>query len=366
MQKIAAIPLLLLGMLLSGCISLPPARSVTCDAAKRVPVRLSEDGQTMSATLDVLTYNIEGLPNRVRFGRPSALQKIGERLAALRSRGEAPDIVMFQEVFSRSARRAVLATGYPSIAPGPSARDPQPRSRKPSLPGRSNVRRGELGVKFASSGIVIASEFPIIERARQPFARGSCAGFDCLSNKGLVFARIIVPGVPLSIDLFNTHMNSARASRAPPRRHLVAHHKQSREAMRFVAAHADLRSATIFGGDFNMRGWEERFVEFAHQKRLTLVHRYCLGQPQACDVRMSWDGDEPWMDTQDLQLFRSGNDMKIRPIRVEAMFDGGEGGPKLSDHDGFRVLYELSWPADTINQASLMGRFAGSECVTAR
>jgi hypothetical protein len=52
------------------------------------------------------------------------------------------------------------------------------------------------------------------------------------------------------------------------------------------------------------------------------------------------------MDTQDLQLFRSGAFLKIRPIRVDSMFDGGETGPRLSDHDGFRVLYEISWPAE--------------------
>lgn len=168
-------------------------------------------------------------------------------------------------------------------------------------------------MKFASSGIVIASEFPIIERARQPFARGSCAGFDCLSNKGLAFARIIVPSMPMSIDLFNTHMNSTRASRVSPRRHLAAHRKQSREAMGFIAARADLRTPTIFGGDFKhapLRGAFRRIRPLeAADARSSL-----LSQPaRSCDVRLSWGGDEPWMDTQDLQLFRSGAVVKIRP-----------------------------------------------------
>jgi hypothetical protein len=44
---------------------------------------------------------------------------------------------------------------------------------------------------------------------RHHFARGSCAGFDCLSNKGLVFARIQVPGVPGTVDLFNTHIGGS-------------------------------------------------------------------------------------------------------------------------------------------------------------
>jgi endonuclease/exonuclease/phosphatase family metal-dependent hydrolase len=334
---------LLLGLALSACVSLPPDRTSSCHAAKRPPVRLSEDGRTASVTLDVLTYNIEGLPNRLRPGRPAALREIGMRLADLRSRNEAPDVVMFQEAFSRAARRAVLSSGYPSIASGPSARDPQPRPHSLALPGRPNPRRGELGLKFASSGVVIASEFPIVKRARQPFARGSCAGFDCVANKGLVSARIAVPGVPVPLDLFSTHMNSTRASRVPERRHLAAHRKQSQEAMGFVAAHGDPSTPTIFGGDFNMRGSPERFAEFARWKPLTLVHRYCLDQSQTCDIRMSWDGDEPWMDTQDLQLFRSSDVVTIRPIRIKAMFDGSENEPRLSDHDGLRVLYHISW-----------------------
>jgi hypothetical protein len=50
------------------------------------------------------------------------------------------------------------------------------------------------------------------------------------------------------------------------------------------------------------------------------------------------------MDTQDLQLFAPGTRVTVRPVRVEAMFDGSEGSPRLSDHDGFRVVYEISWP----------------------
>ena len=58
---------------------------------------------------------------------------------------------------------------------------------------------------------------------------------------------------------------------------------------------------------------------------------------------MSWDGDAPWMDTQDLQLFRAPRDTILVPVRVQAMFDGSKGDPKLSDHDGFLVTYRLTW-----------------------
>lgn len=51
-------------------------------------------------------------------------------------------------------------------------------------------------------------------------------------------------------------------------------------------------------------------------------------------------------DTQDLQFFRSGRHVQLRPLRLEAMFDGAPGGPKLSDHDGYRVVYELTWSVE--------------------
>ena len=68
------------------------------------------------------------------------------------------------------------------------------------------------------------------------------------------------------------------------------------------------------------------------------------------EIQMEHVGDAPWMDTQDLQFFWPGDRVSIRPIRVEAMFDGGPSGPELSDHDGFLVTYELSWPRDAARQ----------------
>ena len=92
-----------------------------------------------------------------------------------------------------------------------------------------------------------------------------------------------------------------------------------------------------------MRGSQARFETFRAFAPLELVHQRCMSAGSDCAVEMSWDGDEPWMDTQDLQLFAPGTQMALRPIRVSAMFDGAPGSPQLSDHDGFRVVYRLEW-----------------------
>jgi endonuclease/exonuclease/phosphatase family metal-dependent hydrolase len=294
-------------------------------------------------TLDVLTYNVEGVP--LRNGRKRELRAIGARLDALRRAGSAPDIVLFQEVFSGEAAAAVRSAGYPSLVTGPG------RRQRRSLPGRSDRsghkwRRGEWGLRLVGSGLAIASVYPISRSASEPFSRRACAGFDCLANKGALFASVRIPGAPEELEVFNTHMNAQRASRVSPRRHLPVHRAQVRELSDFMAEARAPGAPVILGGDFNMRGSEPRFDVFLASQPLELVHHYCRAETARCDVQVSWDGDAPWMDTQDLQLFQSGARMAIRPVRVQAMFDGRSESPALSDHDGFRVTYELSWPVE--------------------
>lgn len=336
----AAAPLMI--VLLTSCGTPPPSRVLSIDGTSRPAIKTSSDGLRHRAELSVLTYNIEGLGWPARTGRSKQLAQIGQTLRELRERDEAPDIVMFQEMFSGSAKKAVLASGYPAIETGPrrTTRTYQPTLDK--LPGKAKAKRGEFGLHLTGSGIAIASRYPIIHVERHAYGRRACAGLDCLANKGIMLARIAMPGLPAPIDLYNTHMNSRGASKAPAPRNLAAHDRQALAASRFIAETEDRDAPQILGGDFNMRHSEERWENFSHYHPLDLVHETCAASAAKCEVLMSWDGDEPWMDTQDLQFYASGAKVAIRPIRVEAMFDGTR-GERLSDHDGFLVTYELRW-----------------------
>lgn len=300
------------------------------------------EGAATRTTLDVLTYNVEGVPGR--RGRGALLAEIGRRLHALNQSGRAPDVVLFQEVFSKGAKTAVRQSGYPALTRGPSRKARRDLPRWGDRTGRK-WRKGEIGIRIVGSGLAIASAYPITVEQSQPFSRRACAGFDCLSNKGGLHVRIKVPGVPDQIDIVNTHMNAQGASGVRPSRHLPVHHAQALELSDFIAHARQPGNPLIVGGDFNMRGSERRFAFFETAQPLQLVHQFCLAPVNACDVRISLDGDAPWMDTQDLQMFTSGRRVTLRPLRVEAMFDGSDQSPKLSDHDGLRVLYELSWSA---------------------
>lgn len=293
-------------------------------------------------TLDVLTYNVEGLQWPARSGRAGDLARIGQILKDLRAAGHAPDVVLFQEVFSSAAIGAVKESGYPAIVGGPSRTRSSRDSADAKREGRRRPTKGELGIRFTGSGLVIASRYPVTVTALDAYSRKTCAGFDCLSNKGVMLIRIAVPGVPVPVEIANTHMNAQKASKVKLERHLAAHRYQVKEMAMFLERHHSPDAPLILGGDFNMRRSPDRYETFAGSIPLEQVHRYCLSGAR-CDVRMSWDGDAPWMDTQDLQFFASGRSVRILPNRVEAMFDGAPGSPQLSDHDGFRVVYKLNW-----------------------
>jgi endonuclease/exonuclease/phosphatase family metal-dependent hydrolase len=330
--------------LLGGCMSLPAERTVSCAEANRPAISISPDGRTAFTQIDVVTYNIEGLPAPVHGNRNPFLREIGQRLAAFRAQGQAPDIIVFQEVFSSAASRAIVDSGYSSIASGPSARSRQAPNTEGSLPGRRRILKGEVRANFLSSGLVIATDFPIVASNLQPYGRGSCAGFDCLANKGMLYAEIAIPGVPGTIDIFNTHMQAARASKVSTERHSEAHIRQANELSAFSQANGSLASPTIIAGDFNMRNSDVRYYNLTRRIPYESVHRFCIERPNECDVRQEWTHDDQWLRVQDKQLFLSGTWVKVRPVQAEGMFDGGTSGPVLSDHNGFRVVYQLSWP----------------------
>jgi endonuclease/exonuclease/phosphatase family metal-dependent hydrolase len=334
----------LFGLLLASCGTPPPVRTLACQRGIPPQIVQSPDGKK-ATTLKVLTYNIEGLGFPARSGRGPELRQIGARLSAMRSAGTGPDIVLFQEMFSGAAKKAVAASGYPAIAPGPTRTTRPFESTREKLPGKAKVKRGEIGIRFQGSGLAIASRYPIMFTDVRAFGAKSCAGIDCLANKGVMLARVYIPGLPTPIDVYDTHMNARGASRTSETRNRAAHDRQALEASEFIDSTHDDNYPVIFGGDFNMRHSEPRWENFTRYQPLALVHRVCADKSSGCDVRMSWDGDEPWMDTQDLQFFSGGGVVSVRPVRVEALFDGSQESPQLSDHDGYLVTYRIEWPA---------------------
>lgn len=328
-----------LALATGGCVSYPD-----------VPP-LAEAGFVPSgpppATLSVMTYNLEGLTWPARTGRRPYLEAMTAEFARMEQAGQLPDVIVFQEAFSTSALRTAASTPHPHFALGPRARTRSglPRTRDPVLRKR-NVLNGEWGFRVMGSGIAIASRYPITAAFRQAYGPTSCAGLDCLANKGMLLVRIALPGLADPIEIVTTHMNSQGASKAPPEKHLAAHTVQSAELADFLDRVSDVSSPMILAGDFNMRRSPARLDAFESQNGYQLARRYCVearADPAIppCEIRLSFDGDEPWLDTQDLQIYDDGARISLRPVRIEAWFDGPGSGGKLSDHDAYVVTYAI-------------------------
>ncbi len=319
-----------------------------CVLGSSVPaVSVDRQRGEASTTLSVLTYNVEGLPWPARRRRGPQLREIARQLSDMRGSGTAPDVVMLQEAFTLKAASLGAMAGYLNHVPGPAARERRPPTSEeadPALTGRRKRTKGEGFGQFLPSGLYVLSDYPIVAADRQPFRSRECAGYDCLANKGVMHARILVPGVPAAVDVFNTHLNSRGSAGVSHERSLKAHRVQVNEVHRFIEQRWDRRNGLLFGGDLNMRNAPARFEYFAEKTPYRLVHQHCASPETMCDVQLSWDGDQPWMDTQDLQGFERGSALRVEPVRVEAMFDKPWQGKPLSDHDGLLVVYRLSWP----------------------
>jgi hypothetical protein len=177
----------------------------------------------------------------------------------------------------------------------------------------------------------------------RPFDIDDCAGFDCLANKGILMLRVVIPGLPTPVEIVTTHLNSKRSARVTAERSLYAHNRQFDDFADFLAANRRPEEPLIVGGDFNMRHAQARFDYATARRPMQWVNVWCVDKAKGCDVRASWDGDAPWMDTEDLQAFEDGRGIAIRPIAVEALFDKPIDGARLSDHDALLVRYRLTW-----------------------
>ncbi|HVM38144.1 MAG TPA: endonuclease/exonuclease/phosphatase family protein [Sphingomicrobium sp.] len=340
--------LFLIVILLTGCARHPPIAPLP-QAARQVPAIFVDHNRVATTEISVVTYNVAGLPFPARTGTGSAMRRIHLAMTRAWQGDRRPDILLLQEAFVPSATRLILSAGLANHVRGPSpgdrravaVRDPEQNNLK----GRK-WRKGEGWPKLANSGLALGTNFGILAHVAEPFGRRSCAGLDCLANKGVTLTALHLPGVPEPLLVLNTHLNARGAARVSRRRTDYAHRQQVCEMAELLAREWRGRYPLIYAGDFNTRGTARRFDYKDENLPGELAHRFCHNEPQRCRVEMSWDGDEPWRDTQDLQGYASSARVTIEPVAIEAEFDEPVGGRRLSDHDALRVTFRMSWRVD--------------------
>ncbi|WP_189338417.1 endonuclease/exonuclease/phosphatase family protein [Sphingobium sp. SCG-1] len=146
------------------------------------PVPKAHEAPEDNSLLSVMTYNIAGLPWPVATGRTEALNRIADRLRAMRQEGRQPHIILLQEAFTAVAQRIAVNAGYAYVASGPDTafvNRVAPGSGDIAFLHQRRWERGEGIDKMAGSGVLILSDYPIegVDRIAFPISpvQGSTA-----------------------------------------------------------------------------------------------------------------------------------------------------------------------------------------------
>ena len=309
--------------------------------------------------LRVLLWNVEGLPWPIRSDRETKVAQIADWIAERRKAGFGPDILLLQKAFTPAASRIAKNGRFAAIVPGPAL----DQHRAPTAPvagftggdrwwrtlpttpppaGFADDARwwkGEGIGKWLDGGLYIATDLPLNYAESEAFGPDSCAGFDCLSNKGATVIRINIPGAPAPLFVFNTHRNSREPSGVSVARAEAAHVLQTQENDAVLAPLG--RSAMIAAGDFNNYRAGDRTGTFAENPDFRLAAKGAGFAARAAPMT----DPAAWAQAYDLLGYASSEDLSVEPLAVATLFDG-KNGPVLSDHAAQYVVFRLSWRGD--------------------
>jgi endonuclease/exonuclease/phosphatase family metal-dependent hydrolase len=304
------------------------------------------DKPTWPATagpLSIMSYNIKGIPWPVAAGREEAISAIGQRLAAMRSTGGQPRVVLLQEAFGEAANSLGEAAGYRYVVTGPqvsSSHEPQPLGQ--AFAEGAQWLKGEGSGSLINSGLAILSDYPIIAVEGYAFPEGACAGFDCLAAKGVLVAWIDVPGAGEPIAVVDTHLNSRRSAHVASERADRAYAWQVAAVREFLSAVLPSATPVIFGGDFNTGDVPARLAAVS-QPLIEGTQIDGLHSVLNAGGVIAGSQDEAQRIVErnkDKILFRDGLSVALRPQRAWVPFPVTSQQP-LSDHAGFVIDLSL-------------------------
>jgi len=290
--------------------------------------------------LKVLSYNIQALPSPIKKGIKPLLTRIAEMLRERRMKGSQPHIVLLQEAFDSKSNIIAETAGYKYVLMGPG---PKTKAKRGQAHWVQKTRKAYVSFtdpqKFIGSGLVILSDYPIIEAHHKSFNSDECAGFDCLANKAIQFARIQVPGLSQPVDIVNSHFNSHKAAGAPMGTTYKIYYKQT-DKLKWFLEKVDGGNPLIVAGDFNTKQ-PKRYDYFYKTIGLTDAGTVCVSDINICHVSENTKQDMVLFNTNDKHFYGSTDEIAIYPKRVERNFDEKLNGRELSDHLGYEVHYIL-------------------------
>jgi endonuclease/exonuclease/phosphatase family metal-dependent hydrolase len=309
--------------------------------------------------LSLLTYNVHGLPWPLASGRDAAFAGIAGRLRALRALGAQPHIVVLQEAFTAPAKRIGAEAGYRYLALGPSAAD---RSSAAVDASDRRFERGESWLKgeglgkFADSGLVLLSDYPVLRVRRVAYPDYACAGFDCLANKGVLLVALRLPDGS-TVQVATTHLVSRFATDVADDRNFYAYRRELDTLAAFLRAAADPGVPLILAGDFNVGVAPGRLETL--EQALTAAWkglgyappvdamRRCVATRPACSGTASRDASLSLTLARDWQLVGAAAADPVRVKGIRVLFGRAPDGTMLSDHVGYEADYAFAGPRRT-------------------
>lgn len=325
------------GLLLGGASM---AGGGTADPGWRyVPEPPGEPGD-----FSVMTYNVKGLPWPVAWGRDTALLRIGDRLADLRAAGQQPSVVVLQEAFIDEAKAIGERAGYRYRVFGPDTDSVASGAEAPRVARQWYL--GETQGKQLDSGLLVLSDFPVVEIARAAFPAEACAGFDCLAAKGVVLVTVDLPGKG-RVAVATTHFNSRGASFAPVEETARAFAAQSEFLAAFLEREWSADVPLVLAGDFNVgRRPFRRAVLPGALSKLSGGNepaeglRSVMAEDEA-GIGRSPDAQSIRMRARDMQFILDSENRSLLPVGATIPFGTEKDGSALSDHMGFTIHYRI-------------------------
>jgi len=257
--------------------------------------------------LRVITYNTWGLPRPFLIGA-GRFKKIAATIPKFFA-----DIIGFQETFTKYADVLQKVPGYPYKAFG----------------------SGKIkGKKILTSGLLLLSKYPIVETEYMVYSK--CSGFDCFAAKGVLWAKVAVPGVG-EVNVFTTHTNAGSNKKVKS--------FQLVEAQNFIQKHLEGRS-TLFLGDFNLQPGSEDYnyvhyaMDFADSLDLYLTDHPEYSQDP--DVIYSYILAKHFFKRRlDYVWLKDIGSKSMHPVNYKVIFNN-KNGKRLSDHLGVMVDLEFN------------------------
>ena len=300
----------------------------------------TDEAPDNAPVLRLLSYNINGLPKTLTKGKPPLFNRIAEILRERREAGTQPHVVLLQEAFDKRTSVIADTTGYKYVYKGPGRRD---TSRKGRAHWTQATRKAYATrpdpQKIAGSGLYILSDFPIVDARYKAFDSDECAGFDCLSNKAIQFARLQTPYSEQPIDIVNSHFNSRSSAKAPRKIVLKAHKKQTDVLVKFLG---EFRQGypIVIAGDFNTKQ-DKRYAYFSESVDLMDAGKVCLSNKAFCSLADGTNEEEILYRTNDKQFYEDSAAVRLQPIWAARNFTEMLDGKPLSDHLGYEVHYRV-------------------------